>query len=205
MGRLRSAGLEPVLLPPREGDSVGLVERVLAVVDGVVIPGGAFDIHPRHYGQARTERLDHVDEGRTALELGLARRAMDQDLPVLGICGGMQVLAVAAGGTLIQDIAGQHPGAGEHEQPTDPAQPWHAVELDSGPLRDALGVTSAVNSTHHQAVLDPGTLTISGRAPDGVAEAVHHSGQRFCVGVQWHPELLDGPLFAAFAAAIRNP
>lgn len=205
MGRLRAAGLEPLLLPPLEGDTGGLVQRVLGMVDGVVIPGGAFDIHPRHYGQAQTGRLDHVDEGRTALELAFARRAMEQGLPLLGICGGMQVMAVAAGGTLVQDISTEHPGAQEHEQPTDPAQPWHEVRLEAGPLRAALGTTTAVNSTHHQAVLDPGLLTVSGRAPDGVAEAVHHDGHRFCVGVQWHPELLEGPLFRAFAAAVERP
>ena len=202
--RLRAQGLEPVLLPPRDTGDAAHFAALLARVEGLVIPGGAFDIHPRHYGQGVGARLDRVDEGRTALELGLARAAIAAGLPTLGLCGGMQVLAVAAGGTLVQDIAAQLAGAGEHEQPTDPATAWHPVALSGGPLRAALGPRTAVNSTHHQAVDDPGALVVCGRAPDGVVESVHHPDRDFCVGVQWHPELLGDGVFAAFAAAVAR-
>lgn len=202
VSRLRAVGLEPLLIPPHEDVPEGFIERMLGMVDGVVIPGGAFDIHPRHYGQSIAHRVDHIDEGRTALELALARAALDANMPLLGICGGMQVLAVAAGGTLIQDIGSQVPGALNHEQPTDPATPWHSVAFSGGPLRDALGPHTQVNSTHHQAIASAGALEICGRAPDGVAESVHHPAHRFVVGVQWHPELLLTPLFAAFAARL---
>ncbi len=201
---LRGVGLEPLLLPPHDGDPEPLIEALLGWVGGVVITGGAFDIHPRHYGAAVAGRMDHPDEGRTGLELGLARACLSRDVPLLGLCGGMQALAVAAGGTLHQDIAQALAGSLEHEQPTDPATPWHAVVLLPSRLREAYGGRPEieVNSTHHQAVDQPGALQIVGRAPDGVIEAVEHPGRRFCLGVQWHPELLDGALFAALARAI---
>lgn len=193
--RVRAAGGGAVLLPP--GDlATGLA--LLDHVGALVITGGAFDIHPRHYGQGVVARLDRVDEDRTSLELGLARAAITRGLPVLGICGGMQALVVAAGGTLLQDIRTADPSALEHEQPTDPATPWHPLVTDH-PL-----MPRAVNSTHHQAVDDPGPLRVIARAPDGVVEAVELPGHPFCVGVQWHPELLDGALFAALCAAVRE-
>jgi putative glutamine amidotransferase len=175
-----AAGGAPVLVPPGE------VERAAVLAAGValVITGGAFDIHPHHYGQGVAARLDRVDEGRTELELALARAALAADLPVLGVCGGMQVLAVAAGGSLIQDL----PADPAHEQPTDPAEPWHDVALTGG-LAAWLGPALRVNSTHHQAVDAPGEgFVVEGRSPDGVIEATRHPGHRFAVGVQWHPE-----------------
>jgi putative glutamine amidotransferase len=189
--RVREAGAIALLLPP--GDAAA-IPAILARVDGVVVTGGAFDIHPRHYGQSVTARLDRVDEGRTDLELALARACADAGKPILGICGGMQALAVALGGTLVQDIRTRDPGALEHEQLADPATPGHAIVV-SGRLVGLVG--SAVNSTHHQAVDSAGPLTVVGRAPDGVIEAVELGGHPFCVGVQWHPELLDGRLFRA--------
>ncbi len=184
---VRAAGGTPLLLPPGTTE----VEAVLAGVDGVVITGGAFDIHPSHYGQHVEARLDRVEPTRTETELALARACLARDLPVLGICGGLQVLAVAAGGSLVQDIATQIPDALEHEQPTDPAEGWHQVELAGGWLQTVLGERPVVNSTHHQAVDDPGHLRIVGRAPDGVVEACEAPDHDFCVGVQWHPELHD--------------
>lgn len=186
---VRAAGGEPVLLPPHERADAAWIAAVLGFAQGVVLTGGAVDLHPRHYGQDVLGRLDRVDEGRAALELGLARAAMAADVPLLGVCGGMQTLAVAAGGTLVQDIGTQLPDALEHEQPSDPATAWHPVHLGEGPLRAAWGLAEiVVNSTHHQSVRDPGALVASGHAPDGVVEVVHHPGRRFCVGVQWHPE-----------------
>lgn len=189
---VRAAGGLPLLLPPGalpDEDLGGL----LRIVDAVVVTGGAFDIHPRHYGQAVQGRLDRVDEARTGLELPLCAACLDTRVPVLGICGGMQALAVAAGGSLVQDIGTQVPGALEHEQPTDPATGWHPVALE-GTLARALGPQVQVNSTHHQAVDHPGALTVVGRAPDGVIEAVALRDHPFAVGVQWHPELLPhGP------------
>ena len=146
-----------------------------------------------------------VDEGRTQLEMTLAKGAIEQDVPLLGLCGGMQVLAVVAGGTLIQDIATHDPSALEHEQPTDPAKPWHTVYLESARWKEWFGKDEIqVNSTHHQAIDDFGRCTPVGRAPDGIVEAIELSELTFCVGVQWHPELVDSTIFTAFGQAIRE-
>jgi putative glutamine amidotransferase len=206
---LRAGGAEVLLLPPC-GEPGELLHRLLGsgALDGVVISGGAFDIHPRHYGQAIQARIDRIDEDRTTLELALARRAMEQGRPVLGLCGGMQALVVAAGGTLIQDIREQDPSAMEHEQPTDPARPWHVIETEDDRTRIWLGHDLLeVNSTHHQGVDGPGALLVTARAPDGTAEAVRLDGHPFCLGVQWHPELLGAaadPLFRSFVQACRE-
>lgn len=195
VARVREAGGIPVLLPPGGGDDL---EAILSVVRGVVITGGAMDIHPRHYGQDVLARLDRVEEARTALELPLARACAERGLPLLGICGGMQALAVALGGTLVQDIRTQVPGALDHEQATDPATPGHLLEATG---RWAALVGPAVNSTHHQAVANVGPLDVFAYAPDGIIEAVALPGHPYYLGVQWHPELLDGRLFAALVSS----
>lgn len=198
---VRAAGGQPVALPPGEPDAVALLDRV----DAVVLTGGAFDIHPSHYGAGVAARLDRVDEGRTVAELALARACLDRDLPILGVCGGMQALAVAAGGTLIQDLPkpdADHPDRLDHEQPGDPAVPSHGVRVE-GVAIGWLGASVPANSTHHQAVADPGAgLVACGWAPDGVIEVIAAPGHRFALGVQWHPELL-GQL-AAYEGLIRR-
>ena len=196
---VRSAGGVPLLLPPGDADPT----EALARVDGVLLTGGHFDIHPRWYGEAVTGRLDRVEDLRTEAELTLARCAIESDKPVLGICGGMQALAVANGGSLIQDLPPGHgPGEVVHEQPTDPVQGWHAVRVASR-MQALLGDGLVVNSTHHQAVREPGRDFLpSGWAEDGVIEAMHNPNHRFAVGVQWHPELMgDLRLYAALVAA----
>lgn len=197
---LRCAGAHVMLLPP--GDREGALS-FLACVDGVILTGGAFDIHPRHYGQVVSHRVDEVDEDRTLMELALASAAASRGLPALGLCGGMQAMGVALGGTLFQHIPAQLPGALEHEQPTDPARPWHGLVADE-PWQRLLG--DAVNSTHHQAIDDPGALQVIGHAPDGVIEAVRLPGHPFYIGVQWHPEILSGGhrLLDAFVAHIQS-
>jgi len=210
---VRAAGGIPVLIPPLDSEHSetnprDVIAHILGLANGVVITGGAFDIHPAHYGQGVTARIDRIDEGRTALELALAKAAIDADIPLLGICGGMQAMAVAGGGTLIQDIGTTVAHALEHEQPTDPATSHHPVTLTESPLLSAYSksgtpVTIQVNSTHHQAVDDPGAFTTVGTAPDGVIEAICHPHKRFCVGVQWHPEQLDTAPYRALIEACR--
>ncbi len=200
--RLRAQGLLPVLAPPLDtAADAPLLDALLDGMAAVVITGGAFDIHPSWYGQAVSARLDRVDAGRTGLELALAARCLREGRPVLGICGGMQALAVAGGGTLLQDIATLRPTAGPHEQDTDPATPAHSVRLAPGRLRDAFGAPEiSVNSTHHQAVDHAGDFLVSGRCTDDIIEAIELPGHPFAVGVQWHPELLHDAPFAALAA-----
>ena len=203
---IREHNAEVILLPPDPNDVDGTVMWAMENCDDIVITGGNFDIHPSVYGQTVQSRIDRVDEGRTRLEIALARKAIAMDKPILGICGGMQAMAVAGGGTLIQDISTQVPGALEHEQPTDPAQPWHPISIDPGLIRKAFGCgILRVNSTHHQAVKNPGCFRITARAPDSVIEAIEHPRNRCCVGVQWHPELIDPAPLRMLAWFARNP
>ncbi len=194
---VREAGGLPLVLPPGPADPAAL----LAVAHAVVLTGGEFDIHPSLYGQAPTGRIDRVEADRTELELELARTCVDRRVPVLGVCGGMQVLAVATGGTLVQDL----PAALGHEQANDPAQPSHRVVFTHDDHASALGLAREVevNSTHHQAVDLPGAFQIVARSPDGVAEAVVDPRHPFAWGVQWHPELIgqQGPYERLVAAA----
>jgi putative glutamine amidotransferase len=203
--RLREAGLEAILLPPAPENAAEMVAWTLEHCASVVITGGHFDIHPSHYDQEVHGRLDRVDEGRTVLELLLAQACLDQDVPILGICGGMQALAVAAGGTLHQDISACVPGSLEHEQPTAPTESWHPVSLSASLIRKAYGTSMIrVNSTHHQAVDDPGGLEVGARAPDGVVEAVVAPDHRCAIGLQWHPEYLDAAPFKMLAYFSRR-
>ena len=203
---LRTHGVEPIVLPPAPEDVDGVIAWVMANCQGIVITGGHFDIHPSEYGQSVTERLDRVDTGRTQLELALARAAIARDKPILGICGGMQALAVAGGGTLHQDISACIERPLEHEQSSDPATPWHPITIDTGLVRKAYGCSVLrVNSTHHQAVNDPGCFEVTARAPDGVIEAIEHPQLRCCVGVQWHPEIIDPAPLKMLAWFAANP
>jgi len=200
VGAVRSAGGVAILAPPGGEDE----HRLLQIADGVVLTGGHFDIHPSLYGEAVAARLDRVEPTRTSLELAVAAACLDRDIPVLGICGGEQALAVAAGGRLHQDIGTQVPGALEHEQPDDPVLPSHGVRMAAA-VTQWTGEHLEVNSTHHQAVREiSGTMEACGWAPDGVIEAIWAPGHRFALGVQWHPELLcDLRVYNALIAASK--
>ena len=147
--------------------------------------------------------------GRTDFELAATRAALARDKPVLGICGGQQLLAVALGGTLIQHIPDEVPGALPHEQPNPRTEPGHEVAIATGSRLAAIvgALRMAVNSAHHQAVATPGEALVNARAPDGVIEGIESRAHRFAIGVQWHPEYAVDPrdpaIFAAFVAACR--
>jgi putative glutamine amidotransferase len=167
---------------------------VIASVDGILLPGGG-DVLPSIYGAAAHETFDAAEAGRDEFELELARLASKADLPMFAICRGIQVLNVARGGTLVQDIPHELGTSLNHSlrEPT-----WsiaHDVWITDGSLLARLmhetveGDTCPVNSRHHQSVKAVGEgLVVSATAPDGVIEAIEDPRQRFCLGVQWHPE-----------------
>jgi len=147
---------------------------------------------------------------RTAFEFAITRGAIDRDMPVLGICGGQQLLHVVLGGKLIQHIPDAVPDALAHEQPNPRDQAGHEVVVKRGTLLHRLvGVDRLpVNSAHHQAALgEPDGVVVNAVADDGVIEGIEATGRRFCLGVQWHPEFHisagDKQIFAAFIAACR--
>ena len=207
-----AAGGAPVCIPVGLDDES--VDRVYATIDGLLLPGGD-DVAPSRYGGKPNAYLGDVDEARDELELALTTRAFDDDLPVLGICRGIQVLAVAAGGTLYQDLPTEFPGPVRHEvREFGRKHLAHTITLEAGSrLATALGCTVArVNSFHHQAIRDmPDGFVASARSADGLVEGIEATGDRFVVGVQCHPEELwsaTAPefarLFKAFVDAARQ-
>ena len=187
---IRRAGGEVRLLDP----AVDKPSDVVASVDGVLLPGGG-DVLPSIYGQAAHKTFSAAEPGRDDYELELARRAVDADLPLLAICRGIQVLNVACGGSLVQDIAEELGTTVNHELREPPHAIAHDVWITEGSLLDQLmrerleTDTCPVNSRHHQAPMTLGSgLVASATAPDGVIEAIEDPGKRFCLGVQWHPE-----------------
>ena len=185
-------------------------EDYLSLIDGLIVSGGAFDIDPALFGAAERHPTVTTKDARTAFEWAMTRRALDRDMPVLGICGGQQLLHVVLGGTLIQHIPDEVPGALAHEQPNPRDEPGHRVRIIDGTrLHRIVGVGELqVNSAHHQAAKDvPVGVAIGAVADDGVIEAIEAPEHRFCIGVQWHPEFEisegDRRLFAAFVDAAR--
>jgi putative glutamine amidotransferase len=181
-----AAGGLPILLPHAKDAAAAY----LALIDGLVVPGGAFDVPPELYGEARREVCGPTRPERTAFERDLLEAALAARLPVLGVCGGMQLVNVVRGGTLHQDLPADAGIAG-HEQPPPKDVPSHDVAVATGTLlADLVGAGALpVNSTHHQAVRDPGAgVLVSARAPDGVIEAIELPDLPFALGVQWHPE-----------------
>lgn len=189
---LEMAGGAPVLIPLLH-DEQALMD-IYQRLDGLLLAGGG-DIAPHHFRQVRMAKVSYVDPPRDRIEMLLVRRAVEDDLPLLAICRGIQVLNVALGGTLYQDIPSQIPHALRHNfHPDHPRNHLgHEVEIKQGTrLMDILGSTRVgVNSFHHQAVKEaPPILPAVALAPDGVIEAVEAQGKQFILGVQWHPEEL---------------
>jgi putative glutamine amidotransferase len=188
------AGGRAVLLPPDDQDA-----DVIRVLDGLVLSGGA-DLGPRLYGEQPAPLTDSRPD-RDASELLLARAALAADLPILGVCRGMQLLAVAAGGRLHQHL----PEVLGHEKhrPAPGVYGRHEASLTPGSRIAALmGDDLGIHCYHHQGVADPGTLTVTGRTEDGLIEAVEDPAHRFVLGVQWHPEVVrDERLFGAVIGA----
>jgi putative glutamine amidotransferase len=201
---IAAAGGLPLALPHQPA----LAEAYLDRLDALVVTGGAFDVDPSLYGDETRHGTVILKETRTASEMALLRGALARNMPVLGICGGQQLLAVALGGTLVQHIPDTFPEALPHEQPNPRDQPGHEVAVVAGTLlhRVVGAERMAVNSSHHQAVRAPGPFaTVNATAPDGVIEGIEDGRFRFCLGVQWHPEFHIDPgdrrIFDALIAA----
>lgn len=185
--------------------------------DGLLLAGGA-DVHPRYYGQTISAPVAEtltVDDDRDALEVPLARAALDHDLPMLCICRGIQLLNVAAGGTLWQDLSLAKVDPAVHNQ-DGRMETWeiaHEASVDArSRLADVVGAGSiGVNTFHHQAVADPAPgFNVTARAPDGTIEGLESPSNRFVVGVQWHPERMVAhhprhrALFERFVTSTRS-
>jgi putative glutamine amidotransferase len=201
---VRAAGGLPILLPHDPDAAAAYLDRI----DGLVVTGGGFDVDPALFGATRRHATVKTKDRRTAFELAVTRQALARDMPVLGICGGQQLLNVVLGGTLIQHIPDEVPNCLLHRQPNPRSEPGHHVSVIAGTLLfQVIGATTlAVNSAHHQAVKDVGPgVIVDAVAEDGVVEGIEHPDHRFCLGVQWHPEYLIGDgdrrIFRAFVAA----
>ncbi len=203
---LRRAGAVPVLVPPQPENAADVLDGL----DGILLAGGD-DCDPAVYGEERHSTVEPMDPRRQSNDLTLARAARDRGVPTLGICLGVQVMNVAAGGTLIQDINSAVTTDIEHASP--PADRLrHDVAIESGTrLAQILGERELnVNSSHHQAIKDVGGgLRVTAHAPDGIIEGLEDPAHPFYVGVQWHPEDMAGEasaetLFGAFVDAARK-
>lgn len=190
---------------PHEPD---LAAAYLAKIDGLLITGGAFDVDPALFGAGTRHATVKTKDRRTAFEYAITKGAIEADKPILGICGGQQLLNVVLGGTLIQHIPDEVPNALAHEQPNPRTEPGHNVQVVAGTLlhRVVKALELPVNSAHHQAVktVGPG-IVVNATAPDGVIEGIEDPRRRFCLGVEWHPEYSISPgddlIFDAFIRA----
>lgn len=205
-GAIAGAGGIPICLPHNVTQVGSLADRL----DGLVVTGGAFDIDPGLYGDNTRHVTVATKEGRTAFEWAITQAMLERDKPILGICGGEQLLNVMLGGTLIQHIEDAVDGHILHEQPNPRHTAGHAVTLAKDSLLRRICGTDRlmVNSAHHQAVkaVGPGVIA-NATADDGVIEGLEDPRKRFCIGVQWHPEFVvdpgDARLINAFVAAAR--
>jgi putative glutamine amidotransferase len=215
---LERASFVPIVLPPvgaNADEAAAAVGQVLDVVDALLLTGGE-DVDPARYGATRSPHLGAINPPRDACEVAAVLAARERSLPTLAICRGIQVLNVALGGTLIQDIPSEWPNALAHDPDAARGTRTHGISLTPGSrAARALGATTAmVNSVHHQAVKRVADgLLVTATATDGIIEAVEtpEDDPWWVMGVQWHPEefvrdqwAADHGLFAALAAAVQD-
>lgn len=184
---IHEAGGVPLLLPFYNDD----IDQYLDQVDGLVITGGGVDLNPALYGETVRHESVKIIEKRSSFEWKLAQRALEQDMPILGICGGHQLLNVILGGSLVQDIPTEWKQPLEHRQMNPYNEPGHDLSVHGNTLLHDIvqNFEICVNSDHHQAIREIGPeVVINSIAPDGIIEGIEAPKHRFCLGVQWHPE-----------------
>lgn len=205
---LVAVGAAPVIIPLElDKDTLrSIYERL----DGLFLAGGG-DMNPTCYGQSVYPKTEGLDLLRDDAELTIARWALEDHLPVLGVCRGVQALNVAAGGSLVQDVTDMVPHAIRHQYFPEKPRNYvaHDIQTVAGTrLAAILGEEARVNSFHHQAVQTVASdFRVSAYAPDGVIEAIEHINGTFAVGVQWHPESLidaDAKMMALFQAFVAQ-
>jgi putative glutamine amidotransferase len=185
-----------------------LAEQYFKMINGLVITGGNFDIDPSLYGEKITSDKVITKDIRTNFEIAITNLALKNQMPILGICGGHQLINVILGGSLIQHIPDSVPNCLIHEQPEPKHLPWHDIMITSGSLLHKITgfTTIKVNSTHHQAIKEAAPeMLVCAIAADGVIEAIEHKTHPFCLGVEWHPEYeniaADSAIFKSFINA----
>ena len=201
---LGSGGL-PMMIP----SSIENIKEYLNVVDGIVIPGACFDVDPKFYGEEINHPSVSINAHRTAFEWALIEETLKRDIPLLGICGGQQLLNVFLGGTLIQHIPAHAPSEVNHKPSISPTEMAHRIDISPQTLlSNILGEISElfVNSVHHQGIKTLGKgLRVNATAPDKMIEGFELPGYRFVMGFQWHPEFFvshgDKLIFDAFICA----
>tara|TARA_Y100001934_G_C12318351_1_gene758768 strand:+ start:176 stop:895 length:720 start_codon:yes stop_codon:yes gene_type:complete len=194
----------PIMLP----HEIDRIDEYLDLISGLVVTGGAFDVDPALFGAVSTHPSVVVKSHRTDFEWAVTEKALSRNMPVLGICGGQQLLNVVLGGTLIQHIPDEIENPLPHEQPNPRDEAGHDTEVVKNTLlhRIASNTNLSVNSAHHQAVKDVGeNVVVNAVAQDGVIEGIESADYAFCLGVQWHPEFsidpADAKIFKAFTDA----
>jgi len=201
----------PILLPLVSDPNAR--HRLLTGIDGLLLTGSGPDLSPTLYGERRRYTFGIMSERRSTFELDMVRLARAADVPVLGICGGMQAMNVALGGSLFQDISSQVTKPLQHRQLTHATNLSHSVAVAPNTLlrRIVRTATLHVNSSHHQSVKHVApSLVASAASSDGIVEAVESPAQRFFLGIQWHPEFLfdrhplHRRLFEAFLRAAQR-
>ncbi|HEX3015770.1 MAG TPA: gamma-glutamyl-gamma-aminobutyrate hydrolase family protein [Desulfobacteria bacterium] len=182
------AGGTPLLLPVLNDNAK--IEQYLKTCNGLLLTGGS-DVDPVHFGNEPQQKIGRVYPERDDFELALAEKALSRNMPILAICRGIQVLNIAAGGNIFQDIYSEVSGVLQHSQKAPRPYPWHSIELvEDSILARIFGAGALrVNSFHHQAVdlVAPG-FRVAARAQDGIIEAIESMDKKFVIGVQWHPE-----------------
>lgn len=189
---VQAAGGLAMMLPPHQSDIPALLDRL----DGVIITGGG-DVDPTRYGQERHAKTEEVDDERDAFEIAVIEEAIRRDMPILGICRGLQILNVALGGTLHQDVDDLVPDSHQHKQhdeKVEHTETYQTATLTPGAnfLRDIVKIEAIEINTFHHQCLDrvSDSLQTVATTEDGIVEAVVHPGLTFGLAVQWHPEML---------------